>query len=250
MKKRIFFVLGTLFLISILGIGAWLVYDMKFGKKLTPQILYDQSHENPDILTKQQVDDILNTFEKVTFKELDDEYLKFTKSNHSKYKGMLRGGTYYKVPSDSIYQKIVGKNRIRNFIPRDKYYKSIQYGDQTYLYWLLDKRILYRVIELQDELEKLGYNRNAFYIRSNFRHPQYNEQIKGASKSRHIKGEAVDLTIQDINQDGKYTDEDKKIVLDLAEKKIIGNKGGVGLYPGTRSVHLDVRGYRARWNSY
>jgi len=65
-----------------------------------------------------------------------------------------------------------------------------------------------------------------------------------------MKGQAIDMTIGDINKDGTFTKEDKKIVLDICDKKVIGNKGGIGLYPGTRAVHIDVRGYKARWNSY
>jgi hypothetical protein len=244
--KKMFRFLAFLLLVGLVLLALY----WKFGNPLSSQASYDRTHQNEDVTTKQQVDAILATFEKVTFKDLDKNYLKYTKSETSKYKSMVKNGTYYKIPSDSIYHKIVGKNRIRNFLPKDKYYKSIRYGQKKYLYWLLDKRILYKVIALQDELEKQGYNRNAFYVRSSFRHPHYNEKIKGASKSRHIKGEAVDLTIQDINQDGKYTDEDKQIVLKIAEKKIIKNEGGIGLYPGTRAVHLDVRGYRARWNTY
>jgi hypothetical protein len=39
-------------------------------------------------------------------------------------------------------------------------------------------------------------------------------------------------------------------VLDLLEKEIIKSSGGIGRYPGTRAVHFDVRGYKARWDSY
>lgn len=46
------------------------------------------------------------------------------------------------------------------------------------------------------------------------------------------------------------TAEDKQIVLDFLDKEIIGNKGGIGLSPGTKAVHFDVRGHRATWNSY
>jgi len=34
------------------------------------------------------------------------------------------------------------------------------------------------------------------------------------------------------------------------EKKVIKNEDGLGLYPGTQSVHYDVRGVRARWDSF
>ncbi len=45
-------------------------------------------------------------------------------------------------------------------------------------------------------------------------------------------------------------DEQKEIVIDLLETKVIKNKGGIGKYPGTKIVHMDVRGYRARWDTY
>ena len=31
---------------------------------------------------------------------------------------------------------------------------------------------------------------------------------------------------------------------------LVGDRGGVGLYPGTSTIHIDTRGYRARWKSY
>jgi len=53
-----------------------------------------------------------------------------------------------------------------------------------------------------------------------------------------------------FTKDGKSTKEDKDIVLDTLEKKVIKNEGGLGSYPGTQSVHYDVRGVRARWDSF
>lgn len=38
--------------------------------------------------------------------------------------------------------------------------------------------------------------------------------------------------------------------MDLLETKIIKNTGGIGKYVETMSIHFDVRGWRARWNSY
>ena len=65
-----------------------------------------------------------------------------------------------------------------------------------------------------------------------------------------IVGEALDLRINDINDDGRRTQADKQIVLDLLEQHIIKDKGGIGKYPGTMSVHFDVRGYKARWDRH
>ena len=99
-------------------------------------------------------------------------------------------------------------------------------------------------------LKDKGHNPYAFRIRNGFRHPAYNKLVSGANKSRHIAGEAIDLHIKDINRDGKYTEKDKAIVIDILEKQVIRGEGGIGKYPGTRAVHFDVRGYRARWDTY
>jgi len=42
----------------------------------------------------------------------------------------------------------------------------------------------------------------------------------------------------------------KKIILDILENKVIGDQGGIGRYPGTMSVHFDVRGFKARWDKH
>jgi uncharacterized protein YcbK (DUF882 family) len=64
-----------------------------------------------------------------------------------------------------------------------------------------------------------------------------------------LYGRAADLVIKDINNDGKKNQEDKTIALEILEK-IVGDKGGMGLYPGTMTIHIDCRGYKARWDSY
>ena len=163
---------------------------------------------------------------------------------------MLENGTYYRVRGDQIFQFVVGDFRIKHFLPRDDYYyahlNSLQKEDQ--LNWLINKELLYKILALQDALFEKDYNETGFTIVNGFRHPNYNAQVGGASKSRHIKGEAVDISIGDINDDGWANQKDKEIVLDLLEKKIIRAEGGIGKYPGTMSVHFDVRGYRARWD--
>ena len=115
---------------------------------------------------------------------------------------------------------------------------------------MIDEKLPKAVLSLQQELRKLGHDHNGFKITYGHRSPIKNELVKGAKSSKHIMGQAVDIVINDIDRDGKYTEKDKNIVLDIAERIVIGNKGGIGRYPGTRTVHLDVRGSRARWDSY
>lgn len=76
---------------------------------------------------------------------------------------------------------------------------------------------------------------------SYYRTPSYNSQIGGASNSRHTYADATDFSVETVNKFGRGK------FLAVAEK-VYGN-GGVGSYP-SGSIHLDSRGYRARWNSW
>ena len=47
---------------------------------------------------------------------------------------------------------------------------------------LINKKILYKLLELQDILEEKGYDKYAFIIRRGHRTPKYNTDIGGASR--------------------------------------------------------------------
>jgi hypothetical protein len=242
-KKRLFF--ATFILLVSIGIVFSLNY---WGTRYKiRQWHYDFSNPNKPIKNKEEIDKILTSFESIPYDELDEAYMNYSRSGVGKYKKMLSGSRYYVIPKNKVSQRIVGRFRIREFLCKDKYFKNEGYQD---ILWLINPEVLYKTQELIDLLEGKGYDKEAFDIRSSHRHPAYNERIKGAGSSRHIMGEAVDIVVKDINQDGQYTSEDKKIVLDLLDQEIIKDKGGLGLYPNSRSVHYDVRGFRARWNSY
>lgn len=244
--KRIyrFAILGIL-LITIIGLSQiWQVRDYTF------QLMYDLQEENLVVDNKITIDEILKRFSLKSKKALSKTFIDKTDSNQSKYQKMLKGAKYFQVPQREIYRKVAGNTRIKDLMSRDEFYKKALFNRSESINWLIDKQILYKIIELRAELKKNDYNENGFQITYGHRNPKHNKEINGASKSKHIKGEAVDMTIKDINNDGKYTAIDKEIIIFLLEEKIIKNKGGIGKYPGTRTVHMDVRGYRARWDSY
>lgn len=211
---------------------------------------YDWTKENPPVDSHAAIDEIFNSFERVAFKDLDKEYLEYSLSDDKRFKKMLQKSTYYLVPQSELNRRLVGSFRIKNFIAKDKYYKECLWGKRLEIIWLMNKKVIHKTLELQDELRKMGHDPNAFVVTNGHRPPQYNEQIKGARGSRHIAGEAVDITVYDIDENGIVNKKDKKIVLELLDKKIIKDSGGVGLYPKTQSLHFDVRGRRARWNSF
>ncbi len=110
---------------------------------------------------------------------------------------------------------------------------------------------------LQQQLKAKGYAPR-FWIISTVRPQWLNDLLVAigdgaAPKSRHIVGEAIDIVVMDVNQDGKSNHEDVSIVRDILAKEVIGQNGGIGTYPhafdfcSRQMVHFDCRGYAARW---
>jgi uncharacterized protein YcbK (DUF882 family) len=110
--------------------------------------------------------------------------------------------------------------------------------------------------ELKEEIVKSGYSEKLVVI-SGKRNVIINTLLtkfgSATKNSRHLKGEAIDVLILDINQDGIANYKDVDIVYSILNEKIIKNKGGIGTYKNkngffTRQmVHFDCRGYKARW---
>ena len=73
------------------------------------------------------------------------------------------------------------------------------------------------------------------YVNSGYRCPAHNKAIGGSPRSQHKTGKAADI---------RYPKGvDKVAFVDKALE--IFDRGGVGVYP--TFVHMDVRGYKARW---
>lgn len=235
-------------LFAILTVG--LLYFIPQGRILIEKTFYDFIHKNEYVSSKKQARKVLDQFEHIPARSLPKTYLTSTGMALPRYRKMISGMSFFKLTKKDTYKKIAGNIRIMDLLSKDAGYYTLFYWSKKEIYWGIKPAIIDKVIDLQKALEREGYNKNAFTIRNGHRYPLYNEKKGGASKSRHIVGGAVDMVIGDINEDGKFTAEDKQIVIDLCEKEIIGNKGGIGKYPGSRTVHIDVRGYKARWDSY
>lgn len=79
-------------------------------------------------------------------------------------------------------------------------------------------------------------------------------EFGGAAKnSKHKLGQAIDIIILDINQDGNIDSKDVDIVFKILDREIVKNKGGIGTYKNEsgffnqQMIHFDCRGTKARW---
>ena len=110
--------------------------------------------------------------------------------------------------------------------------------------------------DLKKALKDKGYKARLLVIstkRFGF-HNTIQVQFSGAaSKSRHLKGDAIDFLVFDINDDGDRNSKDVNIVTGILENEIIKSKGGIGTYKNEKSffnrqmVHIDCRKGKSRW---
>ena len=133
-------------------------------------------------------------------------------------------------------------------------------------YLVLDMRLVDKLELVLLDLENRGYVTNGAHVMSGFRTPQYNrvggDPTGRATLSRHMYGDASDIFIDndgngwmdDLNHDGRVDIRDAQVILaavDRVEQEHPGLVGGAGVYPAESGhgpfIHIDVRGYRARW---
>jgi uncharacterized protein YcbK (DUF882 family) len=136
-------------------------------------------------------------------------------------------------------------------------------------YVAMQPRVLDKVELTLQELEKTGHPVKNIFVVSGFRTPVYN--VEGgdpsgrASLSRHMYGDAMDIAVDndndgrmdDLNGDGRVTVADARVIGQAAERVEKAHPelvGGIGIYAPTGAhsgfVHIDTRGYRARWGAW
>lgn len=110
--------------------------------------------------------------------------------------------------------------------------------------------------QLKNSLKSKGFTPKLLVVSTKRFKFHNNLQVKlagAAPKSRHLSGDALDFLVFDINKDGKADTVDVDIVYRILDKQIIRDKGGIGTYKTENSffnrqmIHIDCRGYKARW---
>ena len=147
---------------------------------------------------------------------------------------------------------------------RDKDGKKVFTAERHTNVLPVNRSLCRKLTLLRERLRAQGVKLTRFWITSGFRTPDYNRKIGGAHFSRHCYGDAVDLCVDedgdkhmdDLNGDGRLDRLDGSVVA-LAcaalEAEGLAEPGGIGVYEwdgedSVRShVHIDCRGYTARW---
>lgn len=132
-------------------------------------------------------------------------------------------------------------------------------------YIVLQPRLLLKLETLMDYINAHGIHADRIHVMSGYRTPWYNKQLGNVPDSRHTLGDAADIYIDvaprngvmdDLNRDGHDDFADSRLLAADVEKlfrepALNYLRGGVGAYHSTSThgpfVHVDARGWRARW---
>ena len=92
-----------------------------------------------------------------------------------------------------------------------------------------------RLLQLLDDIRE--FVGSPVEISCAYRCPSHNAEVGGVENSQHVLGTAADVLVPD-----------GMTVSALAELAESCGADGIGTYPTDGFVHVDTRGYTARWN--
>lgn len=139
------------------------------------------------------------------------------------------------------------------------------------MYVVLEERLLVALEAILEAVNSDGFAASSLFVMSGYRTPVYNRAIGNVANSRHVFGDAADIYVDqnpadgvmdDLNGDGRIDTGDTAVLARLVEETLpridaeLGGdtpvfRGGMGQYPANTVhgpfVHVDLRGYRARW---
>lgn len=136
--------------------------------------------------------------------------------------------------------------------------------NETPEFMLVETRLLQLLEKVLAAVRADGHDVETLHVMSAFRTPHYNRSIGNTTVySRHLYGDAADIFVDrtgngrmdDLTGTGRVNEADAVYLADLVqrvkEETNVDYAGGIGIYgPAPHRgpfVHVDVRGYRARW---
>ena len=130
----------------------------------------------------------------------------------------------------------------------------------------LREPLLGKLEMLLAHVNRQGVRADTLFVMSGFRTPFYNHAIGNVRYSRHQWGDAVDVFVDESPRDGVMDDVDGDGRVSVADARHLAGMvetlarteawepylGGLGVYGTTSThgpfIHLDTRGFRARWS--
>ncbi len=207
---------------------------------------------------------ILNVFVMEPFNQQKDKLNGYRIGRYEKkpYKNI----SVYKRPSGFV--EVTADNRSVSVSPHFTLGQFVAKQSSRYpKYLLLRERLLLKLEMILEAVNQQGIEANTLHIMSGFRTPFYNKSIGNPTKySRHLYGGAADIFVDvdgngrmdDLNGDKKVSIADASVLADIIKEKSKQTwyrpfVGGLGIY-GPKPhrgpfVHVDVRGFRARWTN-
>jgi len=164
-----------------------------------------------------------------------------------------------RVTPDNLDLAVSRHFRLRHFVTKGQ-------EDVWPKYVVVSPRLLDKLELMIDELNRSGTPVQHVGVISGFRTPSYNagggDTSGRGALSRHMYGDAMDWFVDndgdgrmdDLNGDGSIDSDDGRVIIEAGERVERRHPdlvGGLGLYAPTGAhsgfVHVDTRGYRARW---
>lgn len=176
---------------------------------------------------------------------------------HNTYPELYRAPPgFIEVTEDNLDLQLTPHFTLRQFLCKQ------QGGYPKYV--ALQESLLVLLEGLLGAVRERGHEISTFGVISGYRTPWYNKKIGNVPNSRHVYGGAMDIYVDadgdgrmdDLNGDGLHDQRDVDILAAIAEEFMArpGNAmlyGGIGRYDKTGRhggfVHVDTRGYGARW---
>jgi hypothetical protein len=163
---------------------------------------------------------------------------------------------FFEVTADNVDTRLTPHFTLRQFVCK-------QASDYP-KYVVIQEGLLVMLEGLLAEVRSQGFDIETFGVISGYRTPYYNHRIGNVPYSRHVYGDAFDFFIDedgdgrmdDIDSDGMRNEKDIQrffAIVDSFMRRPENKRflGGIGKYNKTRRhggfIHVDTRGYQARW---
>lgn len=178
-------------------------------------------------------------------------------------KTALRGLETYEPPRGFI--KVTEENKDVRLSPNFRLEQFLcKQTEALPQYVLVRARLLQRLERTLAAVNDRGHSVSTLHVMSGYRTPYYNRSIGNTTEySRHLYGDAADIFVDadgdnvmdDLDGDGRITEEDAQMLAEIVEDEATPSgdpvPGGMGVYgPASHRgpfVHVDLRGYEARW---